>query len=426
MKILHVTQGYHPAIGGTELLIQKVSEELLRQFGDEVTVFTTNCYSGDAFYTPDLPRLPVGWEEINGVRVRRFPVYSRVSRLFRPFRPSLRKNYFPGSQYFRTLFNGPLIPGLSGAIRRADFDLAAASSFPLLHMYQTLSAAHRTRRPCVLHGGLHPQDEGGFQRPMIYQAIRQADRYIANTEYEARYVIERRASAGKVRVVGVGVGLEAFRQVNALEARQRLGLDQAPLVGFIGQIAGHKGVDTLVRAMPAVWQVEPRARLLIAGAHTLFSESLERTIRQLPAEDQAKIILRYNFTNQDKPWLYAALDVFAYPSGFESFGIAYLEAWAVKKPVIGTWRGAIPSVITAGRDGLLVDFQNETLLAEAILLLLGNPGLACSLGEAGYAKVKSRYTWPEIARRFRQTYQEALQSSSGRKDLTRSTQRTNR
>ena len=409
MKILHVTQGYHPAIGGTELLIQKVSEELLRQFGDEVTVFTTNCYSGDAFYTPDLPRLPVGWEEINGVRVRRFPVYSRVSRLFRPFRPSLRKNYFPGSQYFRTLFNGPLIPGLSGAIRRADFDLAAASSFPLLHMYQTLSAAHRTRRPCVLHGGLHPQDEWGFQRPMIYQAIRQADRYIANTEYEARYVIERRASAGKVRVVGVGVDLEAFRQVNALEARQRLGLDQAPLVGFIGQIAGHKGVDTLVRAMPAVWQVEPRARLLIAGAHTLFSESLERTIRQLPAEDQAKIILRYNFTNQDKPWLYAALDVFAYPSGFESFGIAYLEAWAVKKPVIGTWRGAIPSVITAGRDGLLVDFQNETLLAEAILLLLGNPGLACSLGEAGYAKVKSRYTWPEIARRFRQTYLEAMQ-----------------
>jgi glycosyltransferase involved in cell wall biosynthesis len=409
MKILHVTQGYYPAIGGTELLIQRVSEELVRQFGDQVTVFTTNCYSGDAFYTPNLPRLPTGWEEINGVRVRRFPVYSRVSRLFRPFRPSLRKSFFPGSQYFRTLFNGPIVPGLSGAIRQADFDLAAASSFPLLHMFQTLSAAHRTLRPCVLHGGLHPQDAWGFQRPMIYQAIRQADRYIANTEYEARYVIERGASPDKVRVVGVGVDLEAFQPVNSHEARQRLGLDEAPLVGFIGQIAGHKGVDTLVRAMPAVWQVEPQARLLIAGAHTLFSESLERTIHQLPAEDQAKVVLKYNFTNEEKPWLYAALDVFAYPSGFESFGIAYLEAWAVRKPVIGTWRGAIPSVISAGRDGLLVDFQNEALLAEAILLLLRNPRLARSLGEAGYVKVKERYTWPEIARRFRQTYQEALE-----------------
>jgi glycosyltransferase involved in cell wall biosynthesis len=408
MKILHVTQGYDPAIGGTELVIQRVSEELVRQFGDEVTVFTTNCFSGDAFYTPNLPRMPVGWEQINGVRVRRFPVYSRVSRLFRPFRPSLRKTFFPGSQYFRTLYNGPIIPGLSSAIRQADFDLVAASSFPLLHMFQTLSAAHRTKRPCVLLGGLHPQDEWGFQRPMIYQAIRQADRYIAYTSYEGRYVIERGASPDKVRVVGVGVDLEAFQGVNPKEARQRLGLGEAPAVGFIGQIAGHKGVDTLVRAMPIVWQVEPQARLLIAGAHTLFSESLEHTIRQLPAEDQDKIILRYNFTNDEKPRLYAALDVFAYPSGFESFGIAYLEAWAVRKPVIGTWRGAIPSVISAGRDGLLVDFQNEALLAEAILLLLRNPRLAFSLGEAGYSKVKERYNWPEIARRFRQTYQEAL------------------
>jgi glycosyltransferase involved in cell wall biosynthesis len=408
MKILHVTQGYHPAIGGTELLIQKVSEELVRQFGDQVTVFTTNCYSGDAFYTPHLPRLPVGWEQINGVRVRRFPVYSRLSRLFRPFRPSLRKSFFPGSQYFRTLFNGPIIPGLSGAIRQADFELAAASSFPLLHMFQTLSAAHRTDRPCVLHGGLHPQDEWGFQRPMIYQAIQTADRYIANTVYEARYVIAHGASSDKVRVVGVGVDLEAFQQASSQEAKRWLGLGEAPLVGFIGQIAGHKGVDTLVRAMPIVWQVAPQVRLLIAGARTLFFESLEDTIHQLPPEDRAKIILRYNFTNEEKPRLYAALDVFAYPSGFESFGIAYLEAWAAKKPVIGTWRGAIPSVISAGRDGLLVDFQNESLLAEAILLLLRNPGLARSLGEAGYAKVESRYTWPEIARRFRQTYQEAL------------------
>ncbi len=82
MKILHVTQGYFPAIGGTEWLIQRLSEELVRQFGDEVTVFTTNCFNGEAFFSPQLPRLSTGWEEINGVKVRRFPVYSRISQLF--------------------------------------------------------------------------------------------------------------------------------------------------------------------------------------------------------------------------------------------------------------------------------------------------------------------------------------------------------
>jgi len=83
MKVLHVTQGYAPAIGGTELLIQRVSEEIVRQFGDEVTVFTTNCYTSEGFFTPGGPRLPIGWEEQNGVRVRRFPVMTGVSRLAR-------------------------------------------------------------------------------------------------------------------------------------------------------------------------------------------------------------------------------------------------------------------------------------------------------------------------------------------------------
>jgi hypothetical protein len=39
-------------------------------------------------------------------------------------------------------------------------------------------------------------------------------------------------------------------------------------------------------------------------------------------------------------------------------------------------------VVQAGRDGLLVEFQNEFMLAEAIILLLANPRWAQALGEA--------------------------------------------
>jgi len=410
MKILHVTQGYFPAMGGTELLVQSVSEQLVRQLGDEVTVFTTNCYSGDAFYTPGLPTMPTGWEEINGVSVRRFPVYSSLSRLFYPFRPTLRKLRFPGNQYFRTLYNGPIIPGLAKAIRELDFDVVMASSFPLLHMYVALKAAHQTGRPCVLAGGLHPDDSWGFQRPMIYHAIQQADHYLAHTEFERQYVIERGASPEKVSTVGLGVDQEPFEATNREEARQRYHLGADPVVGFIGQIGGHKGVDTLLRAMPLVWKEEPQTTLLIAGARTLFADALEASIRQLSPAEQARIILHYNFGNDEKPWLFAATDIFAYPSGHESFGIAFVEAWAVKKPVIGCRRGAVPWVVDAGRNGLLVEFQNEKMLAAAIVQLLKNPQWARSLGEAGYQKMITRYNWPETARRYRDIYQQVIQN----------------
>ena len=410
MKILHVTQGYTPAMGGTELLVQSVSEELVRQFGDEVTVFTTNCYSGDAFYTPGLPTMSTGWEKINGVRVRRFPVYSALSRLFYPFRPTLRKLRFPGNQYFRTLYNGPIIPGLGKAIQEMEFDIVMASSFPLLHMYVALKAAHQTRRPCVLAGGLHPDDAWGFQRSMIYRAIQQADHYLAHTEFERQYVIERGAQPEKVSTVGLGVDPTPFEATNPTEAKQRFSLNTGPVVGFIGQIGGHKGVDTLLKAMPLVWQEVPETQLLIAGAHTLFADVLEGLIRQLPPAEQAKIVLHYNFTNEEKPWLFAATDIFVYPSGFESFGIAFVEAWAVKKPVIGCKRGAVPWVIDAGRNGLLVEFQNEKQLAEAILQMLKNPDWACALGKAGYQKMISLYNWPETARRYRDVYHQAIEN----------------
>ena len=412
LKILHVTQGYSPAIGGTEWLVQRVSEELVETFRDDVTVFTTNCLNGEAFSNPRSPRLPLGWDEINGVRVRRFPVQSRISQLIRLPQALAYRLRLPFNEYLRAVSGGPVIAGFTKAIREFPADVIVASSFPLLHMFAALRAARDSGRPCVLHGGLHPEDGWGFDRAMIYRAIRQATYYIANTEFEAQHVISRGVSPDRVFVVGVGVDLKPFERVCAAEAKRRLGLEGRPVVGFIGQLGGHKGVDTLVRAMPAVWKAVPETALLIAGARTLFATHLEKMINQWPESDRKRLVLHYNFEHEEKPLLFAAVDVFAYPSGFESFGIAFLEAWAAGKPVIGCRRGAVPWVVHAGRDGLLIDYQDEEMLAEAIITMLENPRWAEALGEAGRKKTLARYTFPEIGRRFREIYLRAVRDEA--------------
>ena len=407
MKILNVVQGYTPTIGGTEHLVQRVSEELVTQFNDQVTVFTTNCYSAEAFSTPSLPRMNTGWEEINGVRLHRFPVAARLSQPFGYLSRDLR---LPGSQYFRTLYNGPIVPGLSRAIQQADFDIAVAASFPLLHMFTTVHAAHRTHRPCVLIGCLHTDDAWGFDRPSIYRLIQQAEGYISLTTHEADYVISRNVTPEKVTAIGAGTDLSQFEGIEKNDARRHLDIPvDVPLVGFIGQVTWRKGVETLVRAMQSVWQIFPSAHLLIAGAKTLYADQLASVLEKLPLQDRQKIILRYNFPDEDKPRMFAALDILAYPSWYESFGIAYIEAWAVEKPVIGCKIGAVPYVIDAGRDGLLINFDDSDALAEAILILLQNPAWAHQMGAQGRLKVLSRYNWPEIARRYRQVYLRALE-----------------
>jgi glycosyltransferase involved in cell wall biosynthesis len=244
---------------------------------------------------------------------------------------------------------------------------------------------------------------------MIHRAIQRAY-YIANTQYEADYVIEHGARPDRVFPIGVGVDLDVFGETSPVEARQALGLDDGPVVGFIGQIGGHKGIDTLLKAMPRVWQAHPTAWLLIAGARTSYMTEVERLIAKLAPQERERVRLHPGFAPQDKGKLFAAVDVFAYPSGFESFGIAFLEAWAAGKPVVGCRSGAIPTVIADGSDGLLVTYGDPSSLALAILLLLNDPSMRARFGAAGRRKVEARYTWPHIARRFREVYRLAIES----------------
>ena len=212
-------------------------------------------------------------------------------------------------------------------------------------------------------------------------------------------------------VIGLGVDPQPFQNISVEDAKRRYGLEGKKVVGFIGQIGGHKGVDTLIKAMPQVWEQCADTYVLIAGSRTLFCDNLEKMISEWPEEFQKKIILHYNFGIEEKPWLFSAVDIFVYPSGFESFGISFLEAWAASKPVIGYRVGAIPWVVQAGLDGFLIEYQNPAMLSEAISILLKNPTLAHEMGEVGQRKVISQYTWPKVAANFRKIYLSAINAS---------------
>lgn len=388
-------------------MIQRVSEELVSQFGDDVTVFATNCYNGEGFFDPKVRRFPVGESVINGVKVRRFPVLSRISRiLWKPQRIAYLC-HLPFNQYLRAWAQGPLIPGLRKAIREFNADVIGASSFPLMHMFVSLRAARETGCPCIFMGALHPDDDWGFARKMIYKAIQQSTEYIAYTDYEAEYIIRKGADPKRVHVIGLGVDPEPYQSHSQAEAKKHFELREGPVVGYVGQVAGHK-LELLLDAMPLVWEKIPDAILLIAGSKTAYHEKFFNIISSWPEERRQKLKLIYNFEEQEKPWLFSAMDVFAYPSAWESFGIVFLEAWVAQKPVISCFRGAIPSVVDAGRDGLLVYFGNKEMLAEAIMILLNHPDLARAYGQAGQNKVMERYTWGRVAQRFRKVYEIGL------------------
>ena len=405
MHILHVVQGYTPAIGGTERLIQQVSENLVARHQDQVTVYTTTAYNCELFWRDDQPELPAGTEIINGVTVRRFPVFNKLNTLRFWLAGSAYKLRLPFNDRLRALHNGPLIPRMPQIIADAGADVIVASSFPLLHMHYALRGGRRADTPVVLCGGIHTADDYGFNRPMIYKAIRQANAYIAYTPFEKNYLVQERAIPPElVSVTGVGVDVEPFAGGDGQDLRRRLGWGNAPVVAYIGQQVPHKGVDMLMQAMEQIWQEVPDACVIIAGSETTYSAFIKSWADGLPAALRARVALINNFAEEEKPDIYAASDIVVYPSGHESFGIVFLEAWAARKPVVGARIGAIPTVVADGKDGLLTEYRQTADFTRAIRALISNPDLRQQMGNAGYQKVCQQYTWDIVTDKFRAVY----------------------
>ena len=403
MNILHLVQAYHPAIGGSEWLTKNLAEQLASRYGDRVTVFTSNAYKTESFWRGKGPFMPAGSEKINGVTVRRFPVFNRLQFVRELLARGAYRLRLPGNDWLRTIQTGPIIPALPKAIAGHGAQIVFATAFPFLHMHYALAGARRARIPVVLLGALHVADKWGYERQIIYRAIQRADAYIAHTTFERDYLIGRGIDAAKISVIGAGVNAGRYAQADGSIVRRRYGWGNKPVIGVIARQSALKRLDLLIAAMPAVWSSYPDAQLLLAGARTSHSPQLEQMIARLSRRSQVTMV--NDFDEADKANLIAACDIIAHPSGNESFCIALIEAWAGGKAVIGVRAGAIPSVIAAGQDGLLADYLDAASMAQAIVTLLDNPAQRDKMGENGRKKVERHYTWETVTAKLRRVYE---------------------
>jgi glycosyltransferase involved in cell wall biosynthesis len=167
-------------------------------------------------------------------------------------------------------------------------------------------------------------------------------------------------------------------------------------------------VTKLIEAMRIVWKGNDQARLLLAGPRTLPGSQADRDVDTalglLTADEKTRVVEMGRFDEADKASIFESFDVFAMPSVAESFGIAYLEAWMCRKPVIGGRIDATRCVIDEGRDGLLADPHDPGDIAAAILKLLRDPEGRTRMGLAGYEKTISLYTWERVVDRVERVY----------------------
>lgn len=407
MKILHVLQNYYPSYGGTQILFQNISENLVEKYKDEVEVYTTN-----SMYGPDkikFKEINPSVQFINNVRITRFSFKRYYYSFFLFIIKFFTKFKLTIPDFMVQHRRGPYSKEMKKAIINSDADIICASSSDFLYMNYPLWK-NKNKKPFIFMGAVHFTEDLNYN-PILnktLKAIKQSDFYIANTQYEKDRLISLGVNGEKIKVVGCGVNLKKYESNYQNSIHKKFNLENRKIVGFIGRHEPSKGIITLIKAATLCWENGIDFFLLIAGSTSDFTLKIKKAISKINPKFQENIALISNFSEEDKIEIYKSLNLFVSVSQAESFGIVYLEAWANKIPVIGANIGAVKSVISHNKDGLIVEQENEIELSEAICKLLNDDNLRKDFGTNGYLKVVENYTWDKIVSKYRNIYLEAI------------------
>lgn len=175
---------------------------------------------------------------------------------------------------------------------------------------------------------------------------------------------------------------------------------------FLGRLAGNKGCDYLVKAMPEVLAKFPDTKLIICGDGEEKGHILD-IVTQLDIGPAITFLGTATFEKLVELYYTSLAYVFPSINRLEAFGIVQLEAMANYTAVIASDIPGPNAVMEVGKSGLLVPKQDPHALAVAINSLLADPQRAREMGKHGRELVERKYDWGVIAGRIVEIYKEA-------------------
>jgi len=243
----------------------------------------------------------------------------------------------------------------------------------------------------------------------------QVDRVVAVSGAVADSLIAGGVPFEKIEVVHNAINIERFDplSVDGNGVRKELGIGENDIViGTAGRLCPEKGVTELLHAANSLIQEKRPIKLIFAGDGPSKSE-LMKEAKRLSIHDRVIFLgLR-----KDMERIYAAIDIFVLPSTCrEAFGMALIEAMAMKKPVVATEVGGIPEIVRDGVDGILVSPGDPNAIAAAVARLIDDRDLSGKIAREGQKTVERRFSDKAMGNTFEKMLEKIVKPCpSGRK-----------
>jgi glycosyltransferase involved in cell wall biosynthesis len=311
--------------------------------------------------------------------------------------------------------------------RKHHIDLVHGSEKPRDALYGFLVARLSGAR-AITH--VHVQ-AGDWMSPLARWPMQHDDALIAVSPA----VLDRAVESGyrREKVWSVLNAIDASQWdpgTNGTPIRQEFGISaEVPVISVISRLFPWKGHDLLLEALAKVKADGQAFKLLIVGEDdpraTVGGGSYLARLRPKVVDLQLHDDVIFTGLRYDIQTILAATDIYAMPSFEEPCAVVYLEAMAMRTPVVALHSGGTPELVHHGRAGLLSEPDDVSGLAANLSRLLADPAERQRMGTYGRSRVETYFTPQRLADDVEDVYRQVLAPPSAR-ELAAAEARTSR
>jgi glycosyltransferase involved in cell wall biosynthesis len=198
----------------------------------------------------------------------------------------------------------------------------------------------------------------------------------------------------RVMTFPYGVDLDQFspEKYDRDASRSEFGIDPSQIVvGLIGRFSPGKGHEELLQAAAGIRKRHRDVRFLIVGEASNGEEAYAAELRRLYESLELGDAVIWAGFRSDVPRVLSAMDILAFPSHAEAFGVVLIEAMAMGLPVVSSNCDGVLDIVVDGETGVYIEPRNPGSLAEGLEKLVTRPELRRTMGEAGRKRVEKEF-----------------------------------
>jgi glycosyltransferase involved in cell wall biosynthesis len=372
INVAHFTDTFYE-VNGVALTLQQQVKMAIKN-NKKLTIIT--CH-------PDKCQSVKGIHNFRPIGVYDLPEYPEQKVFYPPFLEMLRYCYDQGFNHIHVATPGPI--GLAGLA------IARILKLPVSGTYHTAIPQYAQN----LTGDEVIEDIAWKYMLWFYE---QMDTVYAPSQSTRKELVQKGVKADKVRVYPRGIDIELFNPAKSNgyfdKNHAEISMDGCLKLLYVGRVSKEKNLHLLLEAFKGLVKANPKVVLIVTGDGP-YLEEMQVKAKGLPC-------LFTGYVRGEKlADLYAACELFVFPSTTDTFGNVVLEAQASGLPVIVTDKGGPRENLVPGKTGIVVKADDKGGLFRAMHDLCCDPERLTQMGRSARRYMENR----SFDRAFIQTWE---------------------